>query len=339
MLQELFRVPFLNIPIFGYGLMVVIGFVSAMYLARFLARRTGLDPEVFSNAALLALVAGIVGARLSHVLENFSEYTDPERGLLGNLAAMVNIRSGGLTYYGGFLLAFPTLVWYAMKKKIPVRLGMDIVAPCLMVGLAFGRIGCFLNGCCYGAECQLPWAVQFPYGSYAYVEEVQHGHLQPPPELLVRTREGREPRLLTPQEIKQGFVLRHVPALQPDQPPRREKVPIHPEAPQLAAAARSHDLHPAQLYSAITAFLIAALCLSYFTVAHAPGRVFALMLMIEGGTRVLLEMLRVEPVVLLGMSYSMVIGLGLVVLGVALWMIFGTLRPRSEPQGFEPLPA
>src|SRR5688500_15129122 len=77
MLQELFRIPGLDIPIFGYGLMLVIGFLAAAQLAKFLARRSGLDPEVFINAGLLALVSGVIGARLSHVLENLGQYTDP----------------------------------------------------------------------------------------------------------------------------------------------------------------------------------------------------------------------------------------------------------------------
>ena len=68
MLQELFRIPFLNIPVYGYGLMMVIGFLLALQLAKFLARRSGFDPEIFVNCGLIALVAGVLGARLSHVL-------------------------------------------------------------------------------------------------------------------------------------------------------------------------------------------------------------------------------------------------------------------------------
>src|SRR5262245_17612495 len=98
MLQEVFRIPtpWGSIPIFGYGLMMVVGFLCAVQLAKFLARRSGIDPELFVNAALIALVAGVAGARLSHVLENFSEYTRADRSLGENLFAMINIRSGGL---------------------------------------------------------------------------------------------------------------------------------------------------------------------------------------------------------------------------------------------------
>ena len=164
--QILFRIPqFLpfigGMPIYGYGVMLVVGFFAAIGLAKFLARRSGIDPELFANAALIALVAGIAGARLSHVVENWHDYTRPELSFGQNFWNAINIRSGGLTYYGGFLLAFPAVLAYGIYKKVPVRLGMDIIAPCLMLGLGFGRIGCFLNGCCYGGPTNLPWACRF----------------------------------------------------------------------------------------------------------------------------------------------------------------------------------
>ncbi len=113
-------------------------------------------------------------------------YTDPHLSWSQNLINAVNIRQGGLTYYGGFLMATLTLILYALWKKVPLRLGMDIIAPCVMIGLGFGRIGCYLNGCCYGSECEVPWAVQFPYGSDAYLTEFQQNLLkQPVPRQMV----------------------------------------------------------------------------------------------------------------------------------------------------------
>src|SRR4051812_45139327 len=124
MMPILFHIPFTNIPIYTYGLMMVVGFLAAIQVGKFLARRCGFDPEIFVNIGLIALVTGVVGARLSHVLENLPQYTSASRSIRENLFDAINIRSGGLTYYGGFLLAFPSLVYYAIKKKIPLRLGM-----------------------------------------------------------------------------------------------------------------------------------------------------------------------------------------------------------------------
>ena len=303
MLQELFRIPVLGIPVYGYGVMMVLGFFGGVLLARFLARRSGLDGELFVNAALIALVTGIVGSRLSHVLENLDEFTRPELGFFGNLKNVFNMRSGGLTYYGGFLLAFPCTVLYGVMKKVPLRLGMDIIAPCLMIGLGFGRVGCFLNGCCHGSECDLPWAVSFPYYSNAYQDQFADKDLPlPVPEaLLEENPRSTAPRLIPPERLKK----------------------LGPEYVKLAAAQRSRRVHPAQLYSTVTAWLLAALLVAYFTLPHAPGRVFALMMMLEGGTRFLLEMLRTEPAVAGQFSLSMVIGLCLVAGGAVLWVVFG----------------
>src|SRR5690349_11188315 len=124
MQPELFRIPGLNLPIYSYGLMLVIGFLLCLELAKFLAKRVNLDPETFVNAGLIALVAGVVGARLSHVIENWPQYTDASRSAWANFVDAVNIRSGGLTFYGGFLLAFPACVLYGIYKRVPVKLGM-----------------------------------------------------------------------------------------------------------------------------------------------------------------------------------------------------------------------
>ena len=78
MYPELFRIPGLGLPVYGYGVMLVMGFFAGVGLAKYLARRHGLDPEIFVNAALIALVSGVIGARLSHVLENFGEFTRPD---------------------------------------------------------------------------------------------------------------------------------------------------------------------------------------------------------------------------------------------------------------------
>src|SRR3954470_15504038 len=315
MLPELFHftVAGHDIHLYTYGLMMIVGFFCAVYLARFLANRCGLDGEVFVNAGLIALLSGVVGARLSHVLENLDEFTRSDRTAMQNFFAMINLSSGGLTYYGGFILAFVVLVWYGIKKKIPLTLGMDIIAPCLMIGLGFGRIGCFLNGCCEGAVCQQPYAVTFPYYSNPYLDQFHKGQLNGKvPQQLIQYRNG-EKRLIPPAAAKDDPTL-------------------------LALMKQQHSLpvHAAQLYSTLTCFILAALVVAYYCMPHTAGRVFALMLMLEGATRFILELLRVEPGVVGNFSLSMIIGLMLVAMGILLWIVFGRFRRMVVPVTAQP---
>lgn len=310
MLRELFRIPGLDLPIYSFGLMLVLGCWLAIQLAQFLARRSGLNGDHFVNLGILALVSGVIGARASHVFENWQTYFgDGGAGLL----AAANIRSGGLTYYGGVLLATPVCIAYGLWRHIPIRRGMDIIAPCLLIGLGIGRVGCFLNGCCWGATCDAPWAVTFPYDSPPYHAHVEEGLRPPqPPELLVSDPLARtRPHFASAEEAARN--------------------------PQLAAVAsrlRSAPVHPTQLYSTAAALLLAGVLVAYFTLAPAPGRVFALMMILEGVARYTIETLRVEPAVLTiawrAMSYSMVVGALLFVGGIVAWFAFGWWESRHR---------
>ncbi len=303
MYPDLFKIPFTNFPVHSFGVMLVLGFMLAMALAKFLARRSNLDPEIFANAALIALLSGVVGARLSHVIENWHQYTDPTRSAWANFREAVNITEGGLTYYGGFLMATVSCIGYGLWKRVPIRLGMDILAPCIMIGLGFGRIGCFLNGCCFGAQCNLPWAVEFPYHSYAFMDEYSKNQL--------KTNVPDE--VLGPPNIWG----------------ERYPLPVEQVGPQ--PELKSNPLHPAQLYSTFTALLLAALLYAYFTLPHVPGRVFALMMGLEGICRYLLELVRDEPRDYLNhtASLGMVQGILICTGGLALWAIFGAMHPRK----------
>jgi phosphatidylglycerol:prolipoprotein diacylglycerol transferase len=319
MRPELFHIPFINMPIYGYGVMLVIGFLLAVQLAKYLSRKVGIDPEIFINAGLIALVAGIAGARLSHVIENWPQYSDPARSFWSNFFAAINIRSGGLTFYGGLILAFPITSAYLIWKKVPLRLAMDVAAPCLMIGLGLGRVGCYLNGCCYGAEVSpsYPLAITFPYHSNAYVDEYDAGQIKPPPELTTTLPNYPRPVLLDPQEIQHD-----------------------PELSALASAQHSLPLQPAQFYSTLNALLIAAVLVCYFSLRPAPGQVMGLMLMMEGISRWLLEILRAEPPITYwfghGWSFSMVLSLFLLAGGLVLWVTFGLLNRRGDEKGLEP---
>lgn len=311
MYPELFRVPFIGYSVHSYGLMLVLGLLLAIELAKFLARRSGLNPENFANAAILALVSGLIGARIAYVLQFHTEFTNGT--FTENLWNAVNLTSGGLVYYGGFLLAFPTLVLYAIWKKIPLLRGMDIIAPCLMIGLALGRVGCFLNGCCWGQHTTLPApiAVSFPYQSSPYVEDYQAGLVNPPDALYKQDFVKNSRRLMTKDEIKAQHDLA-----------------------TLANSQRSLPVINTQLMSTVTALLIAGVATAFFTLGTIPGRGFAVMMMLEGLSRFLIEGLRVEPDVLtlgkLHLTLSMLIGLGVTTGGLTLWIAARIVSRRQN---------
>ncbi|MGF1632886.1 MAG: prolipoprotein diacylglyceryl transferase [Phycisphaerae bacterium] len=316
MYRELFTIPVLDLPVFGYGLMLVIGFLTAIELARYLARRVGIDPDVPTNLGILALVSGVAGARIVYLLQYGGTYFDPSAGFVTNLVAAVDIRSGGLVYYGGFLGGFGVLFVYALLKKLPIRRTMDIAAPALAIGIAFGRIGCLLNGCCWGANCELPWALEFPYESPPYVEAWRNGEIDVPPELLVQTAEGD----------------RLVPA---------EQARTLPDLRALAEAQHSPAVHPTQLYSAITGFGIAAVVLLFLTLPHAAGQGLGLVMMLEGASRFVIEGLRIEPQYALGLTLSQWLGVCVVLAGLALFSAVGPLAGvfKLERKPFMPQPA
>jgi phosphatidylglycerol---prolipoprotein diacylglyceryl transferase len=312
MLQELFRIHLFGheFPIYGYGLMLVVAFLACVKLSQWLGKRKGIKPEWFIDATLIALATGLIGARLFHVLENFPEYTRGDLSVMENLRNIINTREGGLTFYGGLLLATPCCIVYALYRKVPILFGMDIVAPVIMIGLGFGRIGCFLNGCCYGEQCNAPWAIRFPYFSNVYIEQYEQGKLAPPVDL----------------QSPKGLMNPHLP-------------PISTEASLRAEVASTHSLpvHPTQLYSAFTAFLLCGLLIAYLGLPHADGRVFALMLILEGFARYVLEMIRVEPTVATvhihaqayGLSISMILGAIVVVAGIIMWKLIGRLSATA----------
>lgn len=153
MLPQLVKIgPF---TLYSFGLMVVLGFALGTYLAARLARERGLDGEAFLDGAVIILFAAILGARLLFVALNSREYAQ-------NLFEVAALWRGGMSFHGGAIAGILAGVAYMRVRKLPVLPMADAAAPGLALGYAFGRIGCFLNGCCYGGPTTLPWGMHFP---------------------------------------------------------------------------------------------------------------------------------------------------------------------------------
>ena len=138
-----------------YGFLIAIGFLVALTLAAREAKRKDIPNESVVDIGFYALLSGIIGARLFFILTNLQSY-------LEHPLDMVKIWEGGLVFYGGVLFAFPTVIWFAKKKGLPLWQTADIWAPSIAIGHAIGRLGCFCAGCCYGKPAEgLPWSVTF----------------------------------------------------------------------------------------------------------------------------------------------------------------------------------
>lgn len=167
-----------SVPIYGYGFLMFLGFLGAAWTAARRARTAGVEPGIMWDLMMWVVFAGIGGARLFYLLQYHQKVFADRQGLGDHLRAIVDLREGGLVLYGGVVCALAAFfVFCRVKGQKPLLLA-DIVVPSFFVGLAFGRLGCFMNGCCYGDRCDLPWAVTFPLGSVPDIAMVGRGFVE-----------------------------------------------------------------------------------------------------------------------------------------------------------------
>jgi phosphatidylglycerol:prolipoprotein diacylglycerol transferase len=318
---ELFEIPFIHLTVKSYGTMMVIAFLVAIFLIRRLSRSFTPDPQYITNAALYSLIAGVAGARLFYVIHHFDQFQ-------GHLLSVFAIWKGGLELLGGILLAIAVIGFYCWYHKLSVRRYLDILAIGLMLALVFGRIGCFLNGCCFGKPSNLPWAVRFPYGSYAYSSQVS-----PNPE-----RNRSEPQLKLPDDFfgyyyengKIFYGLKPYKDLTTEQKDMVDKGPY-----------RCLPVHPTQLYSSVKGAVLALILYLFWRRSQKaesskdsrklftkPGCTFGLMFIIYGISRFFMEFIRDDnPFEFDGLTISQNIGIAMVVFGVLLMVIFEKMKP------------
>jgi phosphatidylglycerol---prolipoprotein diacylglyceryl transferase len=182
-----------NVPIFGFGAMLFLGFVAGAWTAGRRAARIGYPPEMLWDIGIWLFIAGVIGCRIFYCIQYGSRlfYNDVGghavlKSLPDLLLAAVNLPDGGLVYYGGIPAGLLAALWICRKRNLNLLALGDVIIPSLFLGMAFGRIGCFLNGCCYGDRCDLPWAVQFPMGSVPDMALVLRGFVGADQDLTVR---------------------------------------------------------------------------------------------------------------------------------------------------------
>ena len=148
----------MGFPVRAYGVMAALGFLAAVGTWIWLGKKDGeFAAETATDLGVWLMLSGILGARIAYVIANWGYY----RAVPGEI---VRIDQGGLIFYGGLILASAALVVFAWRRRIPLWKMADYAITGLVVGHALGRIGCFLNGCCYGraATAHPAWGVVYP---------------------------------------------------------------------------------------------------------------------------------------------------------------------------------
>lgn len=141
-----------------YGVMAALGLLAAALILNSNRKYLNMTKDQCSNALMVALIAGVLGARIFYVVQFFDLYRN-------NLMEIIRIDRGGLVFYGGFILAVISLAVYSKIAKFDFIRMWDGFTPALAVAHAFGRVGCFLNGCCYGKPTSLFIGLAYPQGS------------------------------------------------------------------------------------------------------------------------------------------------------------------------------
>jgi phosphatidylglycerol:prolipoprotein diacylglycerol transferase len=172
-----------GLPVRGYGVMVLAGAATGVWMAMYRAKRVGIDRELVWSLAFWLFIGGMIGGRLFYVIEYWHERFYAA-SIGETLLRVLNFPEGGLVIYGALVGGMIAVLWFIKRHRLPVLATLDLIAPSMAIGLALGRIGCFLNGCCYGGPTDLPWGVSFPPGSPPYVDQMARGALpsvEPPP--------------------------------------------------------------------------------------------------------------------------------------------------------------
>ena len=146
------------LTVHSYGLMIALGILVCVFMGMYRARKYGYKDEAVLDIAIFGILSGFVGAKLLYVLVEFDSFLKNPMDVLG---------SEGFVVYGGIIVGALVGILYCRIKKLPCWEYFDLLAPSIAVAQGFGRIGCFLAGCCYGRPTDTFWGVTFPEGSFA----------------------------------------------------------------------------------------------------------------------------------------------------------------------------
>ena len=141
-----------GLTIYSYGVMLIVAFFVGVWMARRRAGKYGVEPDKVWDVAFWMLIGGVLGARILFILQDLPYF-------LQHRDQLWTLRFEGLTSFGGVIGGLIALLIWCLVVKVGALKLLEVFAPCFLVGSAIGRVGCLLNGCCYGGRCTLPWAI------------------------------------------------------------------------------------------------------------------------------------------------------------------------------------
>ncbi len=355
--------PFVKVglAIRGYGVCLLLAMVGGIGVSILRARQVGISSDRIISLAFWMIVAGIIGARLFYVIQKSDEFFPaPSFGTM--LLDLVNMTKGGLVVYGSLIGGTIAAFIYFRIYRLPVLQTADVIAPGMALGLAIGRIGCLMNGCCFGGVCDIEGLPKshFPAGSPPYMQQLVNGTLigvtSERSETFYESIQlnrvtGVERGSLAEQKgIERGdeigiiptiddLRLRHLKSVQANSEPDWDlELPIistrqgtilvqGTELPE-----RSVGVHPTQIYAAVDAFLLSLVLWFFWYIKRTDGQVFALMLMLHSISRFMLEIVRHDELGVFGteLTISQWISVLLLMAGIVLFFQGRVPRPQSH---------
>ncbi len=144
------------VHLYSYGFLVAIGVLCAILFIRKHAPRIGVKPETSVDLAMATVISGFVGARIFYVAQHWDFFMNAPLDIF-------KIWQGGIVLYGGLIGGVLGFFVFIRINKLSFLPLLDLFVPAMALAQGFGRLGCFLNGCCYGIDSNLPWAVRFPF--------------------------------------------------------------------------------------------------------------------------------------------------------------------------------
>jgi phosphatidylglycerol:prolipoprotein diacylglycerol transferase len=161
----------------SYGLMLAISFLVGIYWAMHRSQKKEIQRNVIMDLSLIIVLCAIIGSRALYVVTHLDEFKGHWWDAISPFQSSGQIGISGLTMLGGILLALIAVAVFCLIKRISILKLGDIMALPLASGIFITRIGCFLNGCCFGKPCNLPWGMVFPLQSPAgYIHQGIHIH-------------------------------------------------------------------------------------------------------------------------------------------------------------------